>query len=125
MSYKVLLADDEERALALARATLECIGGVELLEARDGEEALNIARHEKPDVIILDVLMPKKNGYEVCLDLKRDLVTRQAKVVMLTGLDRDFDRRKALHEVGADAYFPKPFSPTALLEKVDKLLASR
>ncbi len=125
MSYKVLIADDEEHVLEVEAMILGNLGGVELLFARDGEEALGIARREKPDVLILDVLMPKKNGYEVCLELKRDPVTAQAKVIMLTGLDQEFDRRKARGEVGADGYFAKPFSPTALLEKVDRLLTHR
>ncbi len=125
MSNKVLLADDEEPALELLGATLENIGGIDLLLARDGEEALGIARRERPDVLILDVLMPKMNGYELCLELKRDPATAHVKVVMLTGLDQEFDRRKALHEARADAYVAKPFSPRELLEKVEKFLALR
>ncbi len=123
MMRKVLVADDEERALVLVAAILENIGGIELLFARDGEEAFGMARRQNPDVLVLDVLMPKMNGYEVCLALKGDPATAHSKVIMLTGLDQEFDRQKALHEVGADAYFSKPFSPMALLEKVDRLLA--
>ena len=121
----MLIADDEERSLALVAAMAENIGGVELLFARDGVEAIEIARRQKPDVAILDVLMPKRNGHEVCLNLKRDPATAGVKVIIITGLDGDCQRQKALHDFGADSYFSKPFSPRALLEEVDKLLALR
>ncbi len=75
MRGKVLIADDDEGVLAFVAETLKNNGVIEVLMARDGEEALKIAQQEKPDVIFLDVLMPKKNGYEVCLDLKRDPAT--------------------------------------------------
>ena len=119
----MLIVDDEEQCLALVAATVEIIGGVELLFARDGAEAIGIARRQKPDIVILDVSMPKANGYEVCLILKRDPANTGVKVIIVTALDQEFDRNKALHEVGADAYFSKPFSPVALLKEVDRLLA--
>ena len=119
----MLLVDDIEAELALLAAILENIGGLQLLMARDGAEALETARRDNPDIILLDVMMPKMNGYEVCLALKRDPATAQAKVVVITGLDQEFDRQKALSEVGADHYMLKPFSPAALLETVERLLA--
>ncbi len=123
MPRTVLVADDDERVLALVAATLENLGGVEVLLARDGKEALDIARREKPEVLVLDVLMPEMNGYEVCLALKRDPVTADAKVIMLTSLDQEFDRRKVFSEIGADDYLSKPFRPRELLEKVEHFLA--
>ncbi len=123
MTKKVLLADDEEDILMLVSATLGGDDRYSLILARDGEEALTRAREEHPDLIFLDVMMPKMDGFEVCEQLKSDDGTKDIRVVMLTALAQEFDRQRA-DEVGADFYFTKPFSPTALLEKVDELLSS-
>ena len=122
MTKKVLLADDEEDILMLVSATLGGDDRFQLILARDGEEALKRAREDKPELIFLDVMMPKMDGIEVCRKLKSDSETSQVKVVMLTAMAQDMDREKA-DEAGADFYFTKPFSPTALLNKVEELLA--
>ena len=122
MRKKVLLADDEDRVLALVEATLGNDGTVQIYSARDGEQALEIARQIKPDVMFLDVMMPKLNGYQVCRALKRDPATRGTKVVMLTGLSQDFDRKKALGEMGADDFITKPFSPVELFQKFEDMV---
>ena len=124
MTKKVLLADDEEDILMLVSATLGGDDRYSLILARDGEEALGIAQREKPDLLFLDILMPKMNGYEVCQLLKKDPTTAQIKVIMLTALAQEADRERAL-EAGADDYFSKPFSPTALLKRVEDLLSVR
>lgn len=121
MTKKVMLADDEERVLALVAATLEDESRYQLLLARDGAEAIDVARREKPDLLFLDILMPKFDGYEVCQALKENPDTARIKIVMLTALSQDFERKKA-EMAGADGYFTKPFSPTALLEKVEEVL---
>ena len=121
MVRKLLLADDEEDILMLVSATLGGDDRFTLILARDGEEALTRAQQEKPDLVFLDVMMPKMDGFEVCRRLKSDEATSQVKIVMLTALAQEFDKQKA-DDVGADFYFTKPFSPTALLEKVDELL---
>lgn len=118
---KVMLADDEEDVLALVTATLEGDPQYVILVARDGEEALEIARRERPDLLFLDILMPKKDGYEVCRALKASSITAGTKIVMLTALAQESDREKAI-QAGADGYFTKPFSPTALLQKVEELI---
>ncbi|MBI4338454.1 MAG: response regulator [Chloroflexi bacterium] len=118
---KVLLADDEDGVLALVAATLGNDDRYGLLMARDGEEALSLARKELPDVIFLDIMMPKMDGYQVCEALRRSHATRHIKVVMLTAMAQDANRERA-RAVGADDYVTKPFSPTALLEKVGQLL---
>ena len=121
MKKKVLLAEDEEDILTLMAATL---GGDErhtLILAKDGEEALRRAQESIPDLIFLDVMMPKMNGYEVCHRLKSDSSTAHVKVVMLTALAQEADKQRA-KQVGADSYFSKPFSPAALLEKIDEIL---
>ena len=123
MVKKVLLADDEEDILMLVSATLGGDDRFGLILARDGEEALRRAQEERPELVFLDVMMPKMDGFEVCRRLKSDEATANVKVVMLTALAQEYDREKA-QAVGADFYFTKPFSPTALLEKVDEILGS-
>ena len=121
MEKKVMIADDEEELLALMLATLEGGEGFKVLLARDGAEALEMARREKPDLLFLDIMMPKLNGYEVCRELKKDPATASLTIIMLTALAQDSERAKAM-EAGADDYFTKPFSPTALLNKVEEVL---
>ncbi len=123
MTKKVLLADDEEDILMLVSATLGGDDRYSLILARDGEQALQKAREELPDLIFLDVMMPKMDGFEVCRQIKSNSETSGVKVVMLTAMAQELDRQKA-EDAGADFYFSKPFSPTALLAKVDELLAS-
>ncbi len=86
MIRKVLIADDEEGVRALVEATLSNDGSIEFYAAEDGQRALDVAREVMPDVIFLDVMMPKLNGFEVCQALKSDPATRDIKIVMLTGL---------------------------------------
>ncbi|MBF8266916.1 MAG: response regulator receiver protein [Dehalococcoidia bacterium] len=121
MVKKILLADDEEGVLELLSATLGNDKRYVLFLARDGEEALRIARREKPDLLFLDVVMPKMNGYQMCQALKEDPATAQTRVIMLTALAQQAHRQRAM-EAGADDYFTKPFSPTALLNVVENLV---
>jgi len=118
---KVLLVDDYEGVLSLVHATLRNDERYQILLARDGEEALDLARLEKPDLIFMDIMMPKTDGYSVCRELKDDPNTSQIKVVLLTALDTEFSRDRGM-EAGAVDYITKPFSPIALLEKVDDIL---
>ncbi|MEE8519689.1 MAG: response regulator [Dehalococcoidia bacterium] len=121
MVKKVLLADDEERILGLVQATLGTDDRYDILTAADGEEALETCRREHPDLVFLDLLMPKMDGYAVCRELKQDRTTSDIKVVMLTAMVQEADRRTAL-KIGADDYMTKPFSPTALMAKVEEML---
>ena len=118
---KVLLADDEDGVLALVAATLGNDNRYSLLMARDGEEALALARKELPDLVFLDVMMPKMDGYAVCQALKQSPNPRHIKIIMLTAMAQDANRERA-RAAGADGYFTKPFSPTTLLEKVSDML---
>jgi two-component system phosphate regulon response regulator PhoB len=117
---RVLLADDD---LALRRLIATTLGTTdfELLQATDGEEALAIARQQHPELVLLDVNMPKLDGFAVCQQLKREPETAGIKVVMLTARGADADRARG-RECGADDYFVKPFSPVQLLNKVYALL---
>ena len=117
---KVLLADDERPILELLEATLRHDGITEVLVATDGEEALSLARETKPDLMFLDLDMPKVDGYEVCSALKRDPSTADTRIVVLTGLSDESSRRRALHCAGADDFLTKPFSPLSLLRKLEE-----
>jgi len=123
MTKKILIADDEESLRLLVHATLEDEAH-QILEAADGVEALEIARREKPDLILLDVIMPRMDGLEVCRRLKRDPATSHIPIVMLTVMGREEDREKGLL-AGADHYLRKPFSPLQLLYLVETLLSEK
>lgn len=115
-----LVAEDDDSVRRLIVATLSSRFSV--VAARDGEEALEAARRERPDLAVLDVLMPRKDGYEVCRALKEDPETRRAKVMILTALHGSNDRAKVT-EAGGDIFFTKPFSPRVLLAAAAGLLA--
>ena len=117
---RVLVADDDD---ALRRLIWTTLGAqhFELLQAVDGEQALQIARDEHPELVLLDVNMPKLDGFEVCRQLKTEPETAGIKVVILSARGADTDRARG-REAGADDYFTKPFSPVQLLNKVYALL---
>lgn len=116
-----MVADDEESVVELLSAIFDQDPKYELIIARDGEEALDVARRQKPDVLFLDVLMPKRTGYEVCRILKAEPSTAKVKVVIFTALTREIDQQRA-REAGADDFIAKPFSPTTILQKLEELL---
>jgi DNA-binding response OmpR family regulator len=116
----VLLADDDPSLLRLISTTLGT-DDFELLLATDGEQALETARRQHPDLLLLDVNMPRLDGFEVCRQIKADPETASIKVVMLSARGTDADRAHG-REAGADDYFAKPFSPIQLLNKVYQLL---
>ena len=103
----------------MVEAALGNDGSVRIRLSRDGEEAIRVAREWKPDLLFVDVDMPKKDGFEVCETLKGAPETAHIKVVMLTGLADRSGRFKALVEVGADDYITKPFSPIELFRKFE------
>ncbi len=121
MRKRVLIVDDEENVLMLISATLGYNDRYELTLAHDGEEALDIALRERPDLVILDMLMPKLDGLAVCYALKADPSTARGKVIFLTALTQETERQKAM-QAGADHFLTKPFSPMALLLEVERLL---
>lgn len=121
MRKRVLIVDDEENVLKLISATLGYNKRYEITLAHDGEEALDIASRERPDLVILDMLMPKLDGPAVCHALKADPSTTHVKVIFLTALTQESERQKAIR-AGADHFLTKPFSPMALLLEVERLL---
>jgi DNA-binding response OmpR family regulator len=118
--YKVLLADDDPGLRRLVGTTLGT-DDFSLFQAADGEETLAVARTEQPDIVLLDINMPKMSGLEVCRAIKGEPQTAPIKVVMLTASGSDADKAVAA-EARADDYFVKPFSPVALLNKIYDLL---
>ncbi len=124
MTKKILIADDEQPLRLLVRATLEDESGeerYEIIEAADGNEALEMARRERPELILLDIAMPGLTGLEVCKMLKGDPATADLVIVMLTAKGQQSDREQGL-AAGADDYFAKPFSPLELLQLVDRVM---
>jgi len=113
---KVLAVDDEPNILMSIEFILE-MEGYEVHTACDGEEALEVAERVKPDLILLDVNMPRKDGYEMCRILREREDLAGTKVIMLTAKGQTLERKKGL-EVGADDYVTKPFSAADLLEKI-------
>jgi len=120
MAKRVLIADDEPNIVASLEFLMEQ-AGFEVRLAANGREALEVVAAFAPDLVLLDVMMPEMNGYEVCQRLKSDPATRAVKVVMLSAKGRDVERAKGL-ELGADAYVTKPFSTRELVAQVRAML---
>lgn len=119
---KILVADDERVMRMLIAETLK-IGNFQVIEADNGFDALKMAEREKPDLMILDVLMPGMTGYEVCNYIKSNTNLKQIRVLLLTGRSQQSDKGTARsHE--ADYYMSKPFSPVQLLDTALEILAS-
>jgi DNA-binding response OmpR family regulator len=120
---KVLVADDEPHLLRLVKFRLER-EGYEVLTAVDGDSALRVARDEQPDLCVLDVMMPKRSGFDVLRELRSDESCAGMKVIMLTARaqDRDVDVGFSL---GADDYITKPFSPQELRVRIGAHLSKR
>ena len=121
MSAKILIADDEPNIL-ISLEYLMKREGFEVHLARDGNEALALLQRERPQLVLLDVMMPHKSGFEVCQALRADEALRDTLVLMLTAKGRETDVAKGLG-VGADAYMTKPFSTRELVDTVRSLLA--
>ena len=118
MDSKILVVDDEAHITQLIEQTLEDLEekGVELLIATNGEEALEIIEKEKPQLVFLDVMMPKINGFEVCHIVKNEWKMSDIYIIMLTAKGQELDKEKG-KEAGADMYITKPFDPDALHDK--------
>jgi DNA-binding response OmpR family regulator len=121
---KVLIVDDEPNILILMEQALEKLedeDDVELLTARDGLEALNIIKKEKPDLVFLDVMMPKMSGLEVCNTVKNELGMENVYIIMLTAKGQEYDKQSGM-AVGANLYMTKPFRPKEVLVKAREVL---
>lgn len=123
MAKKVLIVDDEAHIRLLMEQTLEDLEeeGVELLTAVDGQEGLEMIKSERPELVFLDIMMPRMNGFDVCQVVKQELKLDDVYIIMLTAKGQEFDKKRGL-DVGADSYMTKPFDPDELLEKSEQIL---
>jgi len=117
---KILIVDDEEGIVKVVKMYLEH-HRYEVITALDGQEGLEKAKTEKPDLIVLDLMLPKINGYKVCGLLKKDARHAKIPVILFTARAQEKDVKLG-EEVGADAYITKPFEPEALLSKIEELM---
>jgi DNA-binding response OmpR family regulator len=123
MSQHILIADDEPNILVSLEYLMKR-EGYAVSVARDGEEALAAIRRDPPALVLLDVMMPKKTGFEVCQEVRADETLRGTLILMLTAKGRETDVAKGLGS-GADAYMTKPFSTKELVQKVRQMLEAR
>jgi len=117
---KVLIVDDEPAVRQLVRRILSKYYAV--LEAEDGAEAVDMARSQKPDIILMDILMPRMDGLTACYAIKTDQTTKEIPLVMLTAIGYDLNRKLSKDIMGAEGYITKPFSSQILLEAIRQLL---
>ena len=117
---KILVVDDEIYIVHILDFSLG-MEGYEVITALDGEQALEKLKTEKPDLIVLDIMMPKLDGYEVCKAIKSSPETRHIPVILLSAKGRNVDQKLGF-DVGADDYITKPFSPRKLVERINQLL---
>jgi DNA-binding response OmpR family regulator len=122
MSKKILIVDDEAHIRMLIEQTLEELEdeGVEFFTADNGEKALEMIQAEQPNLVFLDVMMPKMNGMDVCRKVKHE-IGQEVFIILLTAKGQELDRMKGA-EVGADIYMTKPFDPEVLLNKAKEVL---
>ncbi len=120
---KILLVDDEEDILALVRVRLEA-NNYEVITAKDGQDGLSLARSIKPNLIVLDLMLPKIDGYKVCRILKFDSRYKDIPIILFTARSKEEDKKTGFI-TGADAYITKPFEPKALLSKIKELLPTK
>lgn len=123
MDKKILIVDDEAHIRMLIGQTLEELEdeGVEFLTADNGATALELIQSEKPNLVFLDVMMPKMNGMDVCHKVKKELAIDDVYIILLTAKGQELDRQRG-QEVGADVYMTKPFDPEVLLSKAKQVL---
>jgi two-component system alkaline phosphatase synthesis response regulator PhoP len=117
---KILAVDDDAMVLAVIKKRLE-FAGYEVITAMEGLEGLKKARSENPDLIVLDLILPNLNGYQICAMLKRDSNYRKIPIIMLTSRSQQADIAEGM-KAGADAYITKPYDPDEFIAKIQTLL---
>lgn len=118
---KILIADDEATVRALVKRLLS--KEYTVVEADNGEEAVKVAVNQKPDLILMDILMPQMDGLTACYAIKRNQATKEIPVVMLTAVDYELNRKLSQDVMGAQGYITKPFNSQALMTIIGKFLA--
>lgn len=123
MTKKILITDDEPHIRLLLEQTLEDLEDydVEFFLAENGEKALEIIEEEQPQLVFLDVMMPKMNGFDVCRTVKQEWQMDNVYITMLTAKGQEYDKEKG-KEVGADLYITKPFNPDEIMALAVKIL---
>jgi DNA-binding response OmpR family regulator len=121
--HRILIVDDEPN-IVLALELLMKKEGYEVHTVDDGERAVQAAKDLQPDLILLDIMMPKMDGYEVCQRIRSDALLKDVSIIMLTAKGREVEREKGL-ALGADHYITKPFSTRQVVMKVKEILAAR
>jgi CheY-like chemotaxis protein len=122
MGKTILIVEDEPRNMTLTRDLLK-ISGYETIEAVDGKQGVEKAKSAKPNLILMDIMMPGMDGYSACREIKADQSTKNIPVVMLTAVGYDLNKKLA-KSMGADGYITKPFSRQQLIDAISPLLAT-
>ncbi len=120
MTHSVLVVDDEPN-IVLSLEFLIRRAGYEVRVARDGEAALKSMEEQTPDLVLLDVMMPKRDGFDVCETIRANPAWKDVRIIMLTAKGRDIEREKGL-ALGADSYITKPFSTRRAMEQIKRFL---
>lgn len=123
MQHQRILVVDDEPFILRSLAYVLKREGFEVVEARDGAEAIEVARREKPDLVFLDVMMPKKNGFDVLAEIKATPALDGTRVILLTAKGQDSDREQGF-KLGCDDYLTKPFSPMRIVERARAVLGA-
>ena len=125
---KILVIEDEMHIRALLMQTIETAfedhidnEELEVFEGEDGEEGLELARKEKPDMIFSDVMMPRKDGFQVCQNIKEDPELQHIHIILLTAKGQEVDKTKGL-SLGAEEYMTKPFNPELIISRIEEIL---
>ncbi len=120
---KILIADDEEAVRSLVKRILGKT--YKVIEADDGEEAVKVAVNQKPDLILMDILMPEMDGLTACYAIKRNQATKEIPVVMLTAVDYELNRKLSQDVMGSQGYITKPFNSQELMDMITKCLNNK
>ena len=122
MGKTILIVEDEPKNMTLTRDILK-ISGYETIEAVDGRQGIDKAKSAKPNLILMDIMMPKMDGYAACREIKADPATKNIPVIMLTAVGYDLNKKLA-KQMGADGYVTKPFSRQQLVDAITLLLGT-
>jgi CheY-like chemotaxis protein len=120
MSKLILIVEDDPKSLKLTRDLLQ-VSGYETIEAVNGLQGIELAQTKNPDLILMDLMMPKMDGYNACSKIKADQVTKVIPVIMLTAVGHELNKKFAM-EMGADGYITKPFTSEELLDAISRFL---
>jgi CheY-like chemotaxis protein len=120
---KILIADDEEAVRSLVKRLLA--KSYQVVEADNGEDAVKVAVNQKPDLILMDILMPKMDGLTACYAIKRNQATKGIPVIMLTAVDYELNRKLSQDVMGAQGYITKPFDSQALMSLIAKFIDNK